>query len=221
VPQEGVLRVYVNPVTQELAQLVTGVYDDIALGVSVANGVMPITEDQLLRYVVTALRVRVAHVLRERSDIRVQDPWALPHVFNYIISAIGVVELEYLRIIPVWNHDADGLLMTLDEQIKVTQQLRALKFRGYDYARALSSEREGHLMVMTLVHMVDEWVGNQVFTIADAIVAAVVGIDPEVRPVFTEAHPLYVPAYKVQDVEVVRYLPRLIDVKVKSGVPQP
>lgn len=217
---EGVLRVEINPVGQELTSLVHDIHADIALGVSVANGVMPVTAEQMLRYFVTALRTRVAHVTREgRFPIKPQDPWALPHVLNYIASAIGVVEFDTFRIMPAWNPEADTLVMSLEEQVQVTQQLRALKFRGYDFARALSSEREGHMMVMSLVHIGDEWVGHSIFTVADAIVAAIIGVAPE-QEFIPSNHPLYVPAYRVQDREVLRYLIRLADVKVNRGVAQ-
>lgn len=218
VPQTGMLQVEVKPVTTELRQLVSLVHADISYGVSVSEGVMTVSEEDLLRYVVTALRTRVAHVNRERFHLRVQEPWALPHVFNYIVSAVGRVELDMITVVPVWNAEADALVMSYEEQVQTTQRLRALKFRGYDFARALSAERLGHVQVMTLVHIDDEWASRDVFTLSDAIVASAVGVDPVVsRDGLISSHPLYVPTYKIRDVEVVRHLPRLGDVKVSRG----
>jgi len=204
------------------------VYDALSATVTIHGGTVRFTEDELLRYFVTAMKVRVEHTTlsRYRRDIRssglhVDEPWALPSNMAYVINAIGQVRYGAANtlVFPVWDKSADELVMTPQEQQKMTRELRAFATHGLQLASAIERSREGVVKVMILTYTNDtpegEWVSPEPFAVVDALTASIAGLRPAVE-YSNGNNPIWVPPYKVDGRTVVRYLTEAAEVTVKT-----
>lgn len=192
-------------------------YEQLNSTVAIAGGVNLITEDDLLRYFITALKVRVEQTtlprekkVMRRSGITVFEPWALPIGMAYIVNSIGqtLYGPSSMLVYPVWDQAGDEFCLEPAEQQRITRLLRSYGSLGVRFASALESNRDGVPRVMVLTRVEDaiegEWVSHEVFTAIDAITASVIGLTPGAQyPV--PANPFWVPPYRVGDLTVARY----------------
>lgn len=192
------------------------VFEQIDTLVRQNGGAPSFTEEELLRYFVTAMKVRVErstppHIRLVRTNMRTDDRWALPPTLAYVINAIGQVRYGPGEVLfyPVWNKAADDLVMSQQERDRMTARLRSLEASGLRFVRAIESKREGVIKVMVLTFMNTpsggEWVSPEPVGVVDAFTASLTGLRP-VGGLSTET-PVWLIPYKVDERKVVQYLP--------------
>lgn len=215
-------------------EFVGDVYDSIEsqyVVVAGDGGELPFTKTDFVKYAFTAMCTRVRRVNNDRSsvnnerfEIRCDDPWRMPAVIAAVINAVGRVVLEQpvITIEPVWNHDYDEYVLTVQQWHRVSQQLSAVaRVEGMKITlvNALAGDRSGDEMLMSLIPVRDE-MGRIVqvahrTTPVDPIAAAVYiisGFDPEIYAgVSLALHPLLLPPYYVTVGAVRQNLWRLSD----------
>lgn len=166
---------------------ISNIWHDVNARLAACGGTMTVTEDDLVRYFVTAIKVRVEHTTRRvgqfgyrPSGMSVHDGWALPTPLHSILSSIGQVRIggNELIVFPVWDKSADALVMNMEERDKVSREFGAVcGTLGISVFREISADREGHQQTMVLVYMEDssDWWATQPFAQEDAAAASIVG----------------------------------------------
>lgn len=130
---------------------------------------MPVTEDQLWRYAVTGLWARLCCVNKGlhrnyhengTSDIRCNSDWQMPAMIAQVLNSIGtvLVDMPKYYIVPQWNTDYDGFLLSYAEFQIVTRKL-AILGRDDDLkvvlVRSLERSPDGNPIVMGIVPVRD------------------------------------------------------------------
>jgi hypothetical protein len=209
----------------DLAEFSDRIWSQIDTSVALRGGSWDVTASQLLKYFATAIHTRVSHVNRQRrgagrtelnmvrTGLTVHDKWMIPFPMQHVISSIGVntVGDGDVLVYPVWDEGGDQFLLSLQEQQEITRKLRVLEALGMRFARALEQNNEGVVKVMTLTFSVSEsdpngeWIGNETFTVVDALSASIAGIrTADAWNVTT--HPVFAPSARIRRDTVVRYL---------------
>lgn len=176
VPAVGELTVLVGASALELGAFTKMVWEQIDSFCN-AHGMpeTPVSEEELRLYFQTALHTRVARVRNERIDIRVEDRWALPYPMQYVVSAIGRVELESPAVVLVPQMAPKVDRLDRAQWDSVSRRLRSLVPLGLRVASALEAKREGVARVMRL--MITEQGDDiliedtQLFSVTDALTA--------------------------------------------------
>lgn len=197
------------------------------------NTPFPVSRNELIRYCYTAARARIARVNGERFHTRCDDPWAVPTAIATALAGVGRVSLEmpHMEIVPLWNAEADAMLLNYDETRYVTNRLRAVE-RDQDakllFARAISGDRSGDEALMALVpvrNATGQLVNLASRTDFDPIAGLVyllLGLEPElVNGVMTlqadgtfPGHPLLMPAAYIRTAALMHQMHRLIEAGV-------
>lgn len=201
----------------DLRRFSESVYEQLTAVVGIHGGSTDITEEDLVRYFVTAIKVRVEHTTlprvkrnMTRTGMSVHEPWALPVNMAYFINAIGQATYgpASTLIYPVWDQAGDQLTMTPAEQQRMTRKLRALSNYGVRVASAIEAKREGVVKVMVLTFMNDtpegEWVSPEPFGVIDALTASIIGLRPSGEYTHS-SNPLHIPPYRMGGTTVARY----------------
>jgi len=199
---------------------VSYMYDEIVMVVRTRGGEVQFSEEDLLKYYITALKARVVRstLKRIRSEISrlgvdILSQWQLPEAMAWVVNAIGQVEVGpggTVRYYPVWNREADVLVLDSVEHARITRALRAVTSHGIRTVTALESKLSGVAEVMVLTYAEEagqgHWASSDVFRVTDALAHTLAGIrrtvDYGLLPDAT-----FVPPMKLDEFTVIRYLP--------------
>jgi hypothetical protein len=167
------------------------IYNQVLAGLEAQGGTTIITADDIIRYVTTAIKVRVEHVTKpdyrrlgnEFTGMNVTEGWALPTPVHDLLSSLGEVRINGGEIVykPVWAPEANDLILTKEERDRVTRHLRsALSALGLNVFPDMSRDREGRhsVMVLTYVPTLGEWWGDTPISREDAHSAMLLGLNP-------------------------------------------
>lgn len=120
-----------------------------------------VTEEEWYRYMVTALRSRLARVNDERFAIRSDDEWQIPSMVAAVINGIGRVTIDEpaMQYTPVWNNDYDSLVLSRSEWADITARLRSIaadrEHAKFIFVRNLTGDRSGDPTIMDLIPVRD------------------------------------------------------------------
>lgn len=128
---DAMLRRFVTDVRSELVYRWDGVY---------LNQEFPVSEEEMLRYFVTAVHARVKYVTKafqprgtteetKSRAVRTNDAWYLPAPFAMVVNMLGVVSQEQpvVTLVPVWNPDYDEFVMSPEDHLRVGLKLKRLE----------------------------------------------------------------------------------------------
>jgi len=215
VPAAGEVTMIIASNEVELGSFVAQVWEGIQT-LTTAHGVtVPLTEEELGAYFRTALDARISRVRNERSKsgTRVEDGWALPDPFQYVIAAIGRVELQSPNVVILPRLAKDATVLDVASRDNISRRLRALASIGLRTNRSIEAKREGvaRVMRLTLTDVGDDvlLMDTEIFSAVDALTARAVGMrpDPTVVPNAIEqvlpTNPLWVPGYSMWGRELV------------------
>jgi hypothetical protein len=215
IPEVGEVTMLIASNEVELGNFVRQVWEGID-SLCAANGVqIPVTEQELGAYFRTALDARVARVRNERSKsgTRVEDGWALPDPFQYVIAAIGRVELSTPNVVILPRMAPKVEVLDLPARDSISRKLRSLQSLGLRLSRAIEAKREGvaRVMRLTLTDVGDDVVlmDTEIFSAVDAMSARAVGMRPDSESVPTTletvmpSNPLWVPSFRMWGRELV------------------
>jgi hypothetical protein len=215
----GEVEVLVVADTADLRVFSDNVWEEISSFCAGHGTAVPVTADELAMYFATALITRVRHVTSKRRDIRVEDRWALPFPMQYVVSAVGNVELEspMVTIVPTVASEAEALLLARPAWESITRRLASLEPLGLRFAKALEAKREGVARVMCLLLIGSgrelEFVADKPFTVVDALTAKAAGLrtNIELSGVFS-TNPIWTPPYVMAGAEVVVFEHKFADI---------
>lgn len=176
---DEVVRLTVNQLDREL--MLTGAGSIAELG---------ITEDDMKRYLASAIYTRIQWVNGERNQLGTRPDgsrreWLLPDVFASITNAIGRVEDSNrgLTYVPQWNEESGIVPMNLAECQRMASMLKAIEGRVH-LVDGFEKRPEGVEEVMSILAVevdggVVEFVTDVPISPVDAITAMVLGLDAE------------------------------------------
>jgi hypothetical protein len=204
--------VLVSVQNADLEDFSNRVYDELEAKLIAVGGSMPdITKEDLLRYFATALYSRVMWVNRTMrpNSYRPDEEWALPIPMTFVVSAIGKVQSEdgptYM---PVWDTEADALIMERSEWEVLTRKLKALEPFGLRFIRALEKDVKGVDDVMSILRIEtadgDFFYGNVPPHAFECLCALIAGLSPAV-PVQLPMHPALLPKYRLRGAWVLQW----------------
>lgn len=166
-------------------------YNQLRAGVEVHGGELGFTEDELLKYNITGIKVRIEFVDPPRwrelgytpTGMNVRNRWAILSPVHSIISAIGPVRLgaSGLQIVPVWDQSSDEYVLTRDRRDAITPMIEsAAQMGGYKVYDAISSDSEGHqkVMLMTYIPSREEWWVTEPVGVEDGTAALATKLTP-------------------------------------------
>jgi hypothetical protein len=188
------------------------VHDDLTARVRLAGGELVVTEEEMFRYLVTALHSRVMWVTRGRFIVRPDDHWALPVPMAQVVSAIGIVNAEVgTRYVPAWNTSSDDLLLEYSEWQDVSRRLLSVEaLPGVDLIHAMEMSTDGVERVMCLMQGEEEGVAyfyaNIPIHALEALIALIAGLQPERRMNVEELPPQLIPVHHVSREWVVGFM---------------
>jgi len=118
-----------------LDKFVTRVWDELnqIWAFSHQMSPLPVSEEELFRYFITAINTRVTYVNRGRSIVAFNDMWALPAPFAFVVNGLGTVNYESpaLRVQPYWNDEWDEHVLSYPEWIDLSTRIRAIAADPY------------------------------------------------------------------------------------------
>jgi hypothetical protein len=175
----------------DLADFCDQMYGYIHSGVSAHGGTVEFTEEQFKKYCITALKVRVEHVIRPKwrkygylpTNMTVTEGWAIPTPLQDVLSSVGKARIgtSDVSVYPVWDKSADELVLDEGERDFVTRHLRAAANQlGINVFDSISADFEGHRQTMTLVYLpaTREWWSREPFAREDAAASLLIGATP-------------------------------------------
>lgn len=195
------------------------VYGEIAARVHLNGGEMPVTNEEFVKYFITALKTRVSWVNRglpgSNFGIRVDDAWALPVPMAQVVSAIGIIDSgPGTRYVPAWNEESDEFVLSRVEWEDVTRRLLALEsLPGVDFIHALEKDISGVERVMCLMLGAED--GEEYFYAdvpihaLEALVAMIAGLRPQAYVDVAVLPPQLIPVYRVGKTWVAGFMHEL------------
>lgn len=164
-----------------LATFCDQMFGYIEAGVTAHGGSIAVTGADFRRYCVTAIKVRIEKVIRNKwrslgfdyTGMTVDEGWAIPAPLMDVISSIGTTRLGTgeISVYPIWDKAADVLVMNKTERDAVTAHLRSAASQlGINLFSEISKDVEGHRQTMVLVYLPDteEWWSNEPVSREDA-----------------------------------------------------
>lgn len=191
------------------------------------NIAFPVSRDDMIRYCYTAVKSRVSRVRNERFHTRCDDPWSVPTPIATALAGVGRVSLEYphMEIVPMWNREHDGMLLTQEETRVITQRLRAVE-RDQDakllFARAISGDKTGDEALMALVPVRDaagrviELQSRTDFDPIAGLVYLLMGLEPSltVEASVLPTHPLLMSPVYIRTAALLQQMHRFVEAGV-------
>lgn len=166
-------------------------YNQLRAGVEVHGGSLSFTEDDLLRYNITSIKVRTEFVDPSRwrslgyqpTGMNVRDRWAILSPVHSILSAIGAVRIgaSGLQIVPVWDQSSDDYVLTRERRDIITPMIEsAAQLGGFKVYDAISADPEGHqkVMIMTYIPSREEWWVTEPVGVEDGTAALATKLTP-------------------------------------------
>lgn len=170
------------------------IYNQLHAGMSSRGGSFNLPEEDLLKYIVTAIKVRIEFVTSRTAPgyrdlgnaptgLRVTEGWALPTPVHDLLSSLGKVSLDGgdTTIVPVWDGSANDLVLPLAERDRITLILRSVfSALGITYQTDISRDEEGRhaVMVLTYLPSLEEWWSDVPIDQRDAHNAMLLGMRP-------------------------------------------
>lgn len=223
-------ELYVTVLSKDVAmfeRFIGDQYDIIdARWVSFKSTETPVTKAEFLRYAYTAVRTRIARVRNERFHIRCDSEWQLVTGLASILAQVGRVTLAApgVTILPQWNVTLDENLLTREEFFSISQRLRMLAKDPdckFIFADAISGDRSGDLVLMSLLPVRDELGrvleirGTKDFDAIAGVSYLLLDLDPEgLGEMALIPHPLLVPPFVLRAAVVWQYMTRYAEVSV-------
>jgi hypothetical protein len=221
----------------DLHEFCDQMFGQMEAGVAAHGGTLAFTAEQFRSYCITGIKVRVEHVSgrtwrsygHDYTGMTVREGWAMPTPMMDIISSVGTARLgaSEIRVFPVWDKAADGLVMNKAERDFVSQALRSAgRQLGFQTSDALSSDFEGHQQTMVLVYLptYGEWWSKDPVSREDAAASLLLGlryvedvtrgdggadwaiVDNEQVATALTHMPIWMPELRMERQVVVRYL---------------
>jgi hypothetical protein len=186
----------------------------------------PVTRDEFLQYAYTAVRSRVARVRNERFHIRCDSEWQLVTGLASMLAQIGRVTLTApsVTILPRWNDELDGNLITREKFLSISQKLRMMANDPdckFVFADAISGDRSGDPVLMALIPVREDdgriklVRGQKDFDAIAGVSFFILDLDPEgIDGSALDNHPLLLPPYLLRMAVVMQYMTRYAEVSV-------
>lgn len=114
--------------------------------------VVPITPEELRRYVVTLIYSRVRYVRNEPGvPVHYSQRVMVPSFISFVLSGLGRVEIPELgvELVPAYTPPREDL-MTLDEAVGFSNRLRPMSSLGFEFASGYARDRVGALDLMVM-----------------------------------------------------------------------
>lgn len=191
---EGTAFMLIVASNDDLAAFSDAIWYQIDAGIGVHGGEFRVSIEDMRKYIVTAIKVRVEHVTRrlnpnyralgyEFTGMGVEEGWALPVPVHDLLSSLGEVRISEgaSGIVPIWDKGGDAFLLTREERDTITFELRsAFTALGITFQYGMSREQGGRHQVMALTYIPSEgeWWSRDQIDQRDAHSNMLLGITP-------------------------------------------
>lgn len=159
----GVEDVVIGSDHHALTRFIADVHDELdAKWGDVHYGTeLPVSEEELFAYCVTALKSRIDFVRRDRRpEVRTNETWYLPASVAMLANLIGYVDLEapVVKIVPKMSEELERAALSHDEWQRLSMKMRRIEQDPNAkilFAHGMESDRRGDEAFMTYALQVD------------------------------------------------------------------
>lgn len=180
------------------------------------GGNMLVTEDELFRLFITALKARVDWVTFTPTQHRIDSVWTLTVPMSIVIAAIGIIEQGAgKRFVPEWNSSHDELLLSVAEREDISTRLASMEPIGLTFVYSLPREKEGVERVMLVLTAEEE--GDTFFYsdipphVLEVIVASLAGLEPSIPYRLEDVPPQLRPTHRIGREWAIRFMREFVN----------